>query len=173
MENENDKWYKQEYKHVGRPKRFEHPEEMWNEAQDYFEEQSKRKWIRHDYKGKDAVHVHLPTSAPFTIEGFCHFLGVSTVYWRTFKSNLNKNEVKTVTEEVRTEFLSVIARIEEIIFRQQYEGAAVGAYNGNLVARKLGLVDKQDVTSDGDRLTIKIEADTDEKKNAIDQIGED
>lgn len=35
--------------------------------------------------------------------------------------------------------------MEETIETQQFEGACVGAFNANIIARKLGLVDKQEV----------------------------
>lgn len=43
------------------------------------------------------------------------------------------------------DFLHVIARVEETIETQQFEGACVGAFNANIIARKLGLSDKQEV----------------------------
>ena len=35
--------------------------------------------------------------------------------------------------------------MEETIETQQFEGACVGAFNANIIARKLGLSDKQEV----------------------------
>ena len=48
------------------------------------------------------------------------------------------------------DFSAVISMVEEIIETQQFEGAAVGAFNANIIARKLGLADKQDITSNGE-----------------------
>ncbi|MFC0183379.1 terminase small subunit [Pseudarcicella hirudinis] len=42
-------------------------------------------------------------------------------------------------------FLEVITRIEEIVYVQKFEGAAVGAFNANIIARDLGLADKQNI----------------------------
>lgn len=36
---------------------------------------------------------------------------------------------------------------------QQFEGATVGVFNANIIARKLGLVDKKDVTTNGQNVT--------------------
>ena len=40
----------------------------------------------------------------------------------------------------------IIARIESVIETQQLEGATVGAFNANIIARKLGLAEKQEST---------------------------
>ena len=40
-------------------------------------------------------------------------------------------------------FIDIITRIEEIIETQQFEGASVGVFNANIIARKLGLVERQ------------------------------
>ena len=39
----------------------------------------------------------------------------------------------------------MLFRSEETIETQQFEGACVGAFNANIIARKLGLADKQEV----------------------------
>lgn len=41
--------------------------------------------------------------------------------------------------------MEVLSRIERVIETQQFEGACVGAFNANIIARKLGLADKQEV----------------------------
>jgi hypothetical protein len=55
------------------------------------------------------------------------------------------------------DFSEVIHAIEEIIRTQKFEGAAVGAFNANIIARDLGMVDKKDVTSDGKPLGNKMQ----------------
>ena len=66
-----------------------------------------------------------------------------------------------------------MTRIEEIVYVHQFEGGAVGAFNASLMARKLQLTDKQDITSDGARLTVTVVADTKAKQDAVNEIGED
>ena len=78
-----------------------------------------------------------PTSRPYSLTGFCIYVGASSKWWSTFRSECrNKND---------EDFLEVIARVEETIETQQFEGACVGAFNANIIARKLGLADKQEV----------------------------
>ena len=65
----------------------------------------------------------------FSIEGFCIFADIAR---QTFL-NYSKEE----------DFLEVTTRIREIIENQQFDGAASGFLNANIIARKLGLADNQ------------------------------
>ncbi len=49
--------------------------------------------------------------------------------------------------------MAVITRIKETIFTQKFEGASADLLNANIIARDLGLADKKDITSDGDKIT--------------------
>ena len=78
-----------------------------------------------------------PTQRPYSLTGLCIYLGTSSRWWSSFRSEcMKKND---------EDFLHVIARVEETIETQQFEGACVGAFNANIIARKLGLSDKQEV----------------------------
>jgi hypothetical protein len=80
--------------------------------------------------------VKIPTAIPYTLSGFCLYIGASESFWRNFRSNVNLGE----------DFLSVIEEIELTIKTQKFTGAAVGAFNANLMARDLGMVDKTEIT---------------------------
>ena len=58
-------------------------------------------------------------------------------------------------KEKDIDFLTVITRIEQTIETQQFEGATVGAYNANIIARKLGLYELVDNKHSG-TITIPI-----------------
>lgn len=75
---------------------------------------------------------------PFTIEGLCNHLGIHTNTFRNY--------------EKRSEFEDACARIRMVIDMQQFEGAASGFFNSSLIARRLGLIDKRDITSGGEAL---------------------
>lgn len=136
----NNQFWKLRSRH-GRKKIFETPEAMKEAADEYFEYQSKQSWIRTDYRGKFSEKVEIPTAAPFTLTGLCLFLGVNTAYFREFQKNCSKD------------FSTVITYIKEVIYTQKFEGAAVGAYNSNIIARDLGLTDKKDLTTDGKEIS--------------------
>ena len=75
--------------------------------------------------------VELPKMRPFTLEGLCNYINISL---NTFKGY-----------EGLEDFLIVTSRIRQIIDMQQFEGAAAGFLNPNIIARKLGLTDKSEV----------------------------
>ena len=125
-----NQFWKKRSKH-GRDKIFKTPEILQEAAYEYFEYQSKQKWERIDYKGKECQRVRIPTSSPFTIEGLCLFLGVNTKYFNTFERSCSED------------FNNVITHIREIIHLQKFEGAAVGAYNANIIAHELGMKNRQ------------------------------
>jgi hypothetical protein len=54
-------------------------------------------------------------------------------------------------------FISIVTRIKEEIRNDQVEGALVGQYQQNIVARLNALTEKTDVTSNGENINeIKI-----------------
>ena len=139
----------------GRDKLFSTPELLWEAACEYFQWCDENPWLSNKAiqktvpvrrkKGKNVETVNeqqvqqevSPTSRPYSLTGFCIYVGASSKWWSTFRSECrNKND---------EDFLEVIARVEETIETQQFEGACVGAFNANIIARKLGLADKQEV----------------------------
>lgn len=136
----NNEFWKLRTKH-GRDRLFSDPELLWQEACEYFDHTNKRKWIKQDWVGKDGMYVERELETPYTKSGLCVFLDVSE--WRILA------DLKKVSED----FSHVISRIEQIIYTQKIEGAAVGAFNANIVARELGLKDSTDHTTDGKPLS--------------------
>lgn len=123
----------------GRDKIFESPVILLEACYEYFEHQSKQSWNKTDFKGREVVEVLIPTASPFTLTGLCLFLGVNTKYFSDFENGL---DVKN--NEIDKDFSEVVTHIREAIFTQKFEGAAVGAYNPNIIARDLGLIDKSE-----------------------------
>lgn len=74
--------------------------------------------------------VTLNKMRPFTLQGFCNYAEICI---NTFKAY-----------EDREEFMTVATRIRGIIEGHQFEGAAAGFLNANIIARKLGLVDRNE-----------------------------
>lgn len=134
-----NQWWRLRSKH-GRDKLFQDPALLWEEALIYFANTDKRKWIKKDWVGKDAIEVERECETPYTKTGLCLYLDCD---WRTLNA---------LKKDPNEDFLRVITRIEDIIYTQKIEGASVGAFNANIVARELGLADKQDLTSKGKEL---------------------
>lgn len=132
---EGNQFWKLRSKH-GRNKLFESPDLLWEAACEYFEWCDENPLMEVDFKGKDADRVELPKMRAFTLHGLCRYLDCNTEYFRNFK-----NQERVNAED----FSSVITRIEEIIYDQKFTGAAAGFLNPNIIARDLGLSDKQQV----------------------------
>jgi len=138
---EGNKFWKLRSKH-GRDKIFQTPEIMLEACYEYFEYQSTQVWNKIDYKGKDVEKVEIPISSPFSLKGLCIFLGVNSDYFSQFESNCS------------SDFSRVITHIKDVIYKQKYEGATVGVYNANIIARDLGLMEQKaiDVTTKGEKI---------------------
>lgn len=141
-----NQFWKLRSKH-GRDKLFATPELLWSAACEYFQWCDENPMIEIDYRGKFLEKVEIPKLRPYTLHGLCLYLDTSTSFWREFRSNC---------KESAKDFLSVISRIEEIIYNQKFEGAASGFLNPNIIARDLGLADKQgiDHTTKGEAIQV-------------------
>jgi hypothetical protein len=141
----------------GRDKLFNSPKLLWKAACEYFEWMDKNPWqkkeqlkkaqvIKNNKTGKEKLHalIDIPTSRPYTLSGLCLYLNASESYWRNFRLNTAAKISSGATKEAKAaeDFLTVISRVEEIISTQQFEGATVGAFNANIIARKQGLIEK-------------------------------
>lgn len=82
--------------------------------------------------------VKVPTERPLTLVGFCVFADIVENTFREY--------------ERHDEFLRVTTRARTVFANSQIEGALIGAYNPNIVARLQGLADRQDVTTNGKEL---------------------
>lgn len=136
----------------GRKKLFEKPSLLWEAACEYFEWCHENPLIEMDWVGKDADAVERPKLRVFTLHGLCLYLDCSTSYFRAFKSTCKASD---------KDFLTVIEKLEEIIYNQQFTGAASAFFNANIIARNLGLRDKVDseiTGKDGEsfNITLKI-----------------
>jgi len=143
-----NQFWKLRSKH-GRDKLFATSKLLWDAACEYFQWCDENPWLKSEQGKKppkpfklenDEIIiipdvVQIPTSRPYTMTGLCLYLGCNVQYFNQFKKSLDKNE---------NDFSVVITRIEEIVYTQKFEGAAVGAFNANIISRDLGLIEKTD-----------------------------
>jgi hypothetical protein len=121
----------------GREKLFATPELLWEAAQEYFNWCDAHPWYKVEANknpkalAKDKL-IKVPTAIPYTLSGLCIYLDTCENWWREFRKR----------DTLSKDFMEVIARIEEIVRNQKFTGAAVGAFNHNIIARDLGMVDK-------------------------------
>lgn len=131
-----NKFWKLRSKH-GREKIFDDPQAMLDAAYEYFEWNSRNPWYKNEAikSGENAGDIiHIPVERPLTLEGLCMFWGATTRYLEKFEKTLKPED---------EDFIPVIAHIREVIRRQKLEGATIGTFNASIVARELGLADKQ------------------------------
>ena len=156
-----NQFWKQRTKH-GRDKIFATPKIMLDAAFEYFDYVESNPWESdtEEYKESGAKTSDnggsvqatetktkkTETSTPFTITGLCIFLGVNTDYFNDFKKRLD------LKIGIDKDFYEVIRQIENIIYEQKFQGAVVGAYNANIIARDLGISEKTDITSKGESI---------------------
>jgi hypothetical protein len=118
------------------------PDDLWDEAVNYFEWMKDKVWNKKDpiKSGMAAGElIDIPTSTPMSIGSFCLFADIDE---STFD-----NYLKAPGYE---DFFRVTKQIKLIIESQQFEGATVGAFNPNIIARKLGLSDKLQTEHSGE-----------------------
>lgn len=117
------------------------PEALWNEAVNYFDWMKNRSWNKKepiksgDLAGKT---MDVPTPTPMSIESFCLFADITPDTFRNYISN----------DGPYKDFFEVTTIIRTVIEGQQFEGATVGMFSPNIIARKLGLIDRKDIKSD-------------------------
>lgn len=135
-------FWKSRSKH-GRDKLFETPEDLLLAATQYFEYCDNNPWIQRKITETDkgVIITETPTQKPYSLAGFRHFVGASESWITNFKKHCSND------------FLRVIDEIEQFIANQQWEGASVGAFNANIIARTLGLKEHQDHTTKGQEIT--------------------
>lgn len=130
----NNQFWKLRTKH-GRDRIIKDPKILLESALEYF------KWceenpiqVAENFNTRNGVETHfLPKRRVFQKPGLAIYLGVGT--WQVINDLKNKSK----------DFLEVIMHIEEIIFNQKFEGASVGQFHPNIIARDLGLIDKKEI----------------------------
>jgi len=140
-------FWKRRSKH-GRDAIFTDPKKLMEAAQNYFNwcEENPHIKIERGSSEKGVWTKEIEIRRPFLIEELCIYLGVNTKYFNEFKTS--------ETYKNNSDFSNVVTHIEETIYSQKLSGGLSGEFNSNIVARSLGLRDKQDVTSDDQPINV-------------------
>jgi hypothetical protein len=118
----------------GRAPLFKSAEDLWETCIEYFA------WVEANPLFEDrlitfqgtATHEPVAKMRAMTISSLCIFLDISFQTWQNYKE--------------RKGFLDIVTRVEEIIRTQKFQGAAADLLNPNIIARDLGLSEKQELT---------------------------
>jgi hypothetical protein len=120
---------------MAKHKYIESPEQLWELFEDYRKHEKLNPMIKNEYVGKDGNAVETELETPVTFEGFECYLSDKGIIQDLGDYSKNK-------EQRYTEYAPIITRIQKNCFVHNYKGAAVGLFNANLVARKLGISEK-------------------------------
>jgi hypothetical protein len=129
----------------GKPKNFKTPDDLWNAFVEYQEWAKAHPWYRYEpiKTGDEAgTCIPVPVGRPLTIDGFCIFCDITNDSFIDYGKN-----------ESHKEFFYIQGKIKKEIYNHKLEGAAVGNYNANIIARDLGLREKTDVELSGETKT--------------------
>lgn len=107
------------------------PDQILTGAQDYIDNCVDNPLIEVDFRGKDATKVELEKMRAMTLEGLYFHLDISKETWRQWRKDKN--------------YIGIITRVENLMFAYDFEGAAANLLNANIIAKKLGLVDKKEL----------------------------
>lgn len=124
------------------------PEEFEKAWEDYFNYCDENPWYKNEaIKSGDFAGqlVKIPTSRPYTEVGFCAFHNLGLKYLYQLEKTLEKDN-KTEDE---IKLSNILTRAKAKCYAQKFEGAAVGVFNANIIARDLGLADKKEIESSG------------------------
>lgn len=122
-------------------------ESLKKEFDAYLEHMKTTTWFKNEaIKGGDMAGtiVSIPMVTPLSIESFCVFADISRQTFLNYEKGDNVGDHQDLVE--------VATHIREVIETQQFEGASVGAFNPSIMARKLGLSEKTDVTTKGESI---------------------
>lgn len=118
----------------GRKPVFASSDDLWVACTEYFE------WVQENplleakaFASQGVVTTaELPKMRAMTIGGLCIFLDISVKTWGEYR--------------VKEGFSPVCEQVEQIIRDQKFTGAAAGLLNAAIIARDLGLADKQELS---------------------------
>jgi hypothetical protein len=117
------------------------PQELFDKAVEYVEWNAKNPLFEQKAFGTGMI-ANMPKMRAMTVSGFCVFANISSI---TFYDYEKRND----------EYANIVTRVKEMFRSQKIEGAAAGLLDSNIIARELGLSDKQEIKNDT-QVTVNI-----------------
>ena len=115
---------------------------LYKIALEYFDTEHENVWTKTQAiklqvgKEQKIELIDVPEVAnPFTLEGLCLYAGISTETWRRYRDS--------------KDLCGVTSWAETVIRKNQLDGAMVGVYHQNIIARLLGLADNTNLNHSG------------------------
>ena len=119
----------------GQSKYIENSDILWELFENYVLHERNNPMYKIEYVGKEGRIEHTPLETPITFEGFECYLG-------------DKHIINSLGDYVSNkggsydEYSTIITRIQKNCFVHNFKGASVGLFNPNIIAKKLGLIDR-------------------------------
>lgn len=133
------------------------PQKLWELFEEYVNHARKNPMSKTEYVGKDGNKVKTPLDVPITFDGFECWLADQGVIQDLGDYTSNK-------DGRYTKYATIIARIQRNCFVNNFNGAAVGLFNANLIARKLGLTERQQIDTTANVNVLNIDPLADAKE---------
>ena len=118
---------------------------MWQYFTEYVEHERLSPMYKVEYVGKEGTKVDTPLQVPITFEGFECYLADRDIICHLSAYVTNK-------DGAYDSYVSILTRIRQNCFVQNFKGASVGLFNANIIARKLHLKEQQEIEAN-----VKIE----------------
>lgn len=140
-------------KPVGRP--FKYSAKEFDLAwQQYFQYVDDNPWMKNEAVKSGELAgtiIQVPTARPYSEVGFCAFHNLGEKYISELADTLQKHakDKESKNKEEAAELSNILTQARARCRAQKFEGAAVGAFNANIIARDLGMADNQNVKHDG------------------------
>lgn len=118
------------------------PEALWDLACLYFQGEDEDTMVKKDFirSGENAGKVvEITTLRPFSWNSFDLFMLYHGI-------NTSIHDIRRNKDGKYAAFQDVVARIENVIYEQKFDGAAIGVYSQQLIIRDLGLAEKVDAS---------------------------
>ena len=117
---------------AGPKPKFEGSDALWSACVEYFEWNVENPLYEDKLVSFQGIVTHEPVAKmrAMTMYGLCQFLDIHFDTWCEWKKS-------------RPDLSDAIARAESVIKRQKFEGAAADLLNPNIIAKDLGLADRQ------------------------------
>jgi len=127
----------------GRNPIFATPDNLWDACTQYFE------WVAANPLCEEKLfsfqgvvtRTTIDKMRAMTITGLCLFLDISDQTWANYRDN--------------KDFFGVVTRAEKIIYEQKFTGAAADLLNPNIIARDLGLAERQVIKTPDSRIEVE------------------
>jgi hypothetical protein len=144
---------KKKEKSPGRPFKFD-PKQFDLAWQQYFQYVDDNPWYKNEVVKSGELAgtiIPVPTARPYSEVGFCAFHNLGEKYISELADTLLKHEKdkNSKNKEEAAELSNVLTQARARCRAQKFEGAAVGAFNANIIARDLGMVDNKKIEHEG------------------------